>query len=253
MLELSLVLVVYAVSYLKFFVDPTYVEQKLSTEFNSMKNMAEQGHAVPTTVTQEAALLYVDELRHQKDANLASGRPCFKPTRFNQPFYACVEKTGWEAELQGATVEFPGPLSVSQGFKGRSQGSGDSLEDEDKDGYEDEDDDPRRYEEQISFKTKGQYFNIPTQLPPSPPIVPPYAPRLQFKNTPPPPQPLPAEGNTQISAEGIDLQPLSLRIRPPSPEAYGYIANEDPMTHMMDDDCEEAMIGQLVDEAMSTD
>ncbi|KAK6506776.1 hypothetical protein TWF481_005236 [Arthrobotrys musiformis] len=253
MIEFSLALVVYAVSYLKFFVDPTYIEQKLSGEFQ-LKQQQQQISGVPPTVelkaSEEAALLYLNDLRHQKDANLASGRPCFKPSRFYQPFYACVESTGYETEVQVSAVEVPDPDRAGRLVR-------------DEDVYDDvsEEEDQRRYEEQVARQMMSHHLHdvdasqdIP---PPPPPVVvqvippPPSSPQALPKVRAPsraqiPPrvqnQAPPPAARVQVAARpAIDLEPLSLRVTPPTPEEYGY----NPAGGFMDDDddCDDMIMG----------
>ncbi|KAK6534878.1 hypothetical protein TWF281_006177 [Arthrobotrys megalospora] len=227
MLEFGLVFAVYAVSYLKFFVDPSYIEQKLSAEFQ-----ARQQAGLPTnsiTASEEAALLYVSELRRQKEHNLASGRPCFKPSRFYQPFYACVEGTGYEAEVQVKTIEVPNPPSV--------QAPQDDPFDDEEEDYEESDEDTRRYEEQLIRQTKGGHIGTSSQAPPRPLPVAPPPPQVQVQALPvkvqPPSKPI------------IDVAPLSLRVSPPTPEEYGLGSMDDIMGDpFMDEECEEAMTGR---------
>ncbi|KAF3079557.1 hypothetical protein TWF102_002845 [Orbilia oligospora] len=238
MIEFSLALVVYAVSYLRLFVDPSYIEQKLNVEFQNR-----QMEGVPATAelkaSEEAALLYVNELQHQQEENLASGRPCFKPSRFYQPFYACVESTGYEAELQVTAAQVPDPS--------------DSDLDADIDDKDDEDEDRRRYEEQVARQMKvqredGATDQNPPPPPPPPPPAPPIAksqlqappkdkaqapprkvqaqalpplkvpvqapPKVQVQARPPPPA-LPAR--IQVAANPVpDVRPLALQVRPPT-------------------------------------
>ncbi|KAF3283815.1 hypothetical protein TWF970_000987 [Orbilia oligospora] len=236
MIEFSLALVVYAVSYLRLFVDPSYIEQKLNVEFQNR-----QMEGVPATAelkaSEEAALLYVNELRHQQEENLSSGRPCFKPSRFYQPFYACVESTGYEAELQVTAVQVPDS----------SDSDLDANIDED-----DEDENRRRYEEQVARQMKVQRENDAADQnpPPPPPPAPPIAksqlqappkdkaqapprkvqaqalpplkvpvqapPKVQVQARPPPPA---RPARIQVAANPVpDVRPLALRVRPPTPE-----------------------------------
>ncbi|KAF3123216.1 hypothetical protein TWF703_000958 [Orbilia oligospora] len=228
---------------------------------------------VPATAelkaSEEAALLYVNELQHQQEENLASGRPCFKPSRFYQPFYACVESTGYEAELQVTAAQVPDPS--------------DSDLDADIDDKDDEDEDRRRYEEQVARQMKVQREdgatdqNPPPPPPPPPPPAPPIAksqlqappkdkaqapprkvqaqalpplkvpvqapPKVQVQARPPPPA-LPAR--IQVAANPVpDVRPLALQVRPPTFEQYGYGDEDDynmgdpNMMLMDDDDCDE--------------
>ncbi|KAF3217156.1 hypothetical protein TWF106_007993 [Orbilia oligospora] len=262
MIEFSLALVVYAVSYLRLFVDPSYIEQKLNVEFQNR-----QMEGVPATAelkaSEEAALLYVNELRHQQEENLANGRPCFKPSRFYQPFYACVESTGYEAELQVTATQVPDPS--------------DSGLDAGIDGFDDGDEDRRRYEEQVARQMKVQREDSAADQNPPPPPAPPIAksqpqappkdkaqapprkvqaqalpplkvpvqapPKVQVQALPPPPV-LPAR--IQVAANPVpDVRPLALRVRPPTLEQYGYGDEDDynmgdPNMMLMDDgDCDE--------------
>ncbi|KAF3190992.1 hypothetical protein TWF788_007178 [Orbilia oligospora] len=253
MIEFSLALVVYA------------IEQKLNVEFQNR-----QMEGVPATAelkaSEEAALLYVNELRHQQEENLASGRPCFKPSRFYQPFYACVESTGYEAELQVTATQVPDPS--------------DSGLDAGIDGFDDGDEDRRRYEEQVARQMKVQREDSAADQnppPPPPPPAPPIAksqpqappkdkaqapprkvqaqalpplkvpvqapPKVQVQALPPPPV-LPAR--IQVAANPVpDVRPLALRVRPPTLEQYGYGDEDDynmgdPNMMLMDDgDCDE--------------
>ncbi|KAK6521740.1 hypothetical protein TWF506_001943 [Arthrobotrys conoides] len=246
MLEFSLALVVYAVSYLKFFVDPSYIEQKLSTEFQARQMEGTGTNAL--TASEEAALLYVNELRRQQEENLASGRPCFKPSRFYQPFYACVESTGYEAELQVNAAQVPDQPSVPD------PDIYDHVVDED-------DEDRRRYEEQVArqMRVHREEITVSRNLPP-----PQAAPQKTQDQAPPPPPPVPkvpvqvppnveiqaappVPARVQVASNPVpDVRPIPLRVRPPTPEEYGYgVPDEyymrDP-TAMMED-CDEFEMG----------
>ncbi|KAK6350550.1 hypothetical protein TWF718_003740 [Orbilia javanica] len=262
MIEFSLALIVYAVSYLKIFVDPTYMEQKLTAEFQDRAPGAE------IKASEEAALLYVNELRRQKEANLASGRPCFKPSRFYQPFYACVESTGYETEVQVSATEVKNSPAIM-------------VEDPDIYDDADEEEEQRRYEEQVARQAKVHHdysASVQDSPPPPPPVavlvdvVPkklgapktqdapknkaqpngkaPPAPKGQIppkNNQTPPPKVQALPPTIQVAANPIpDARPLTLQVRPAAREEYSYNMGDDYMSDammmMMDaGDCGEAM------------